>query len=68
MIAGEVGAEDDRRFDVFGRAVNVTARLKGAAAFTLSPEAYDKLSPSLQRQFISQTPVFTLATNSVNPD
>ena len=59
VIAGEFGAEDDRRFDVFGRAVNATARLKGAAAFTLSQEAYQRLSPELQRRFMQQTPAFT---------
>ena len=64
VIAGEFGAEDDRRFDVFGRAVNATARLKGTAAFTLSAEAYARLASYLQGHFTSQTPVFTYSNSN----
>jgi adenylate cyclase len=54
VVAGEFGANGDRRFDIFGKAVNATARLKPAGAFTLSAEAHGKLSPDLRRRFAKQ--------------
>jgi adenylate cyclase len=54
-IAGEFGTKGNKRFDVFGRAVNAAARLK-TNGFTLSNEAYQKLSPELRRQFKEHAP------------
>jgi class 3 adenylate cyclase len=54
-IAGEFGAKGNKRFDVFGRAVNATAMLK-TNGFTLSNEAYEKLSPELRRHFKEHAP------------
>jgi adenylate cyclase len=54
VVAGEFGANGDRRFDIFGKAVNATARLKPTGTFTLSAEAHGKLSPDLRRKFAKQ--------------
>lgn len=51
VIAGDFGAEGSKRYDIMGRAVNATARLKASGAVTLSPDARRKLSPELQRRF-----------------
>lgn len=54
-IAGEFGAKGNKRFDVFGRAVNAAAMLK-TNGFTLSAEAFQKLSPELRRHFKEHAP------------
>ena len=54
VVAGEFGANGDRRFDVFGKAVNATARLKGTAPFMLSAEAHELLSQGLRQRFTRQ--------------
>lgn len=53
VVAGDVGPDGDKRYDVFGKAVNRAAKLK-TAGFTLSPEAYKRLNPELQRRFKHQ--------------
>lgn len=50
VVAGEVGPDGDRRYDVFGKAVNRAAKLR-TTGFTLSPDAYNRLTPELQRRF-----------------
>jgi class 3 adenylate cyclase len=60
VIAGEFGSDDDRRYDILGKAVNATARLKHVGAVTLSASAYRKLSPELQGKFTQQADVYVL--------
>jgi adenylate cyclase len=48
VVAGDVGPVDHERFDIFGRAVNATARLKGSGPITLSDDAFRLLPPDLQ--------------------
>lgn len=60
VIAGEFGSNGDRRYDILGRAVNATARLKHMGAVTLSASAYRMLSPDLQGQFTQQADVYVL--------
>ena len=50
VVAGHVGPEGDKRYDVFGKAVNRTAKLK-TSGFALSADAYHRLNPELQRRF-----------------
>ena len=50
VVAGEVGPDGDKRYDVFGKAVNRTAKLK-TTGFALSLEAYNRLNPEVQRRF-----------------
>ena len=50
VIAGPYGGASDKRFDILGRAVNRTARLKGAGV-VLSAEAFHKLGPELRARF-----------------
>ena len=53
VVSGEFGPDGDKRYDIFGRAVNRAAKLK-TSGFTLSEEAYGKLTPELQRRFMAQ--------------
>lgn len=50
VIAGPYGGASDKRFDVLGKAVNRTARLKGAGV-ALSAEAFQRLSQELKARF-----------------
>jgi len=50
-IAGEFGPDDDRRYDVVGRAVNATAMIRSSGAITLSGEAFHRLSSELRPSF-----------------
>jgi class 3 adenylate cyclase len=50
VVAAEVGPDGDKRYDVFGKAVNQAAKLK-TSGFALSSDAYKRLNPELQRRF-----------------
>jgi adenylate cyclase len=52
-IAGDFGPENDRRFDVVGRAVNTAAMLR-STGITLSAEAFHQLSSELRPSFKEQ--------------
>ena len=58
VIAGEFGPVGDRRFDVIGKTVNVTARL-GRRGVTLSPQAFRTLSPQGRTKFDKIKPPIT---------
>jgi class 3 adenylate cyclase len=58
VIAGPFGPEGAERFDVAGKAVNITATLDGAGV-TLSVSAFRKLGPDLRRRFKKHTPPVT---------
>ena len=58
VMAGEFGPEDDRRFDVIGRAVNTTAVLQ-SQGITLSVDAFRQLGPELRQAFKKHTPPIT---------
>jgi len=53
-----LGPANDKRFDVIGRAVNITAVLPSGGV-TLSAEAFRKLSPALRQEFKKHTPPIT---------
>ncbi len=50
VVAGEFGPPNQKRFDIIGKAVNVAARL-GRRGFTLSGQAYRRLSPKTRERF-----------------
>ena len=55
VIAGPFGVAQDKRFDVIGTEVNVTARLV-SNGFAMSPEAFRKLSPEARKAYKRHTP------------
>ena len=63
VIAGSFGAEEQKRFDVVGRAVNAAAVL-GSTGVTLSSEAFRQLPPELRRSFKKHTPPITYIRQS----
>ena len=62
VIAGPYGGATDKRFDILGRSVNHTARLKGAGV-VLSAEAFEKLGPDLAARFTLDTQAGTYRTS-----
>jgi class 3 adenylate cyclase len=58
VAAGEFGAGAEKRYDVLGKAVNVTARLE-SDGFALSVEAFRQLGPDLRQRFKKHTPPVT---------
>src|SRR6266568_2808011 len=56
VVAGPFGPNGDKRYDIIGRAVNTAAMLK-TDGITLTAEAFEKLSPGLQKRFNKQTPL-----------
>jgi adenylate cyclase len=58
VVAGPYGAAGAKRYDVLGRAVNITAGLEGSGV-TLSVEAFRQLSPELRASFKKHTPPIT---------
>jgi adenylate cyclase len=58
VVAGNVGPDGDKRYDVFGKAVNRTATLK-TNGFALSADAYNRLTPELQRRFTHESALAT---------
>jgi adenylate cyclase len=58
VVAGPFGAQHDKRYDVLGTEVNVTARLV-STGFAMSPEAFRTLSPPARKAFKKHTPPVT---------
>lgn len=58
VMAGEFGAASDRRFDIIGKTVNVTARLESGGV-ALSVEAFRQLGPDVRQRFKKHTPPVT---------
>jgi adenylate cyclase len=58
VIAGPFGAKGDKRFDVLGTEVNLTARLS-SGGFAISPELFRKLSAAARTAFKKHTPAMT---------
>jgi adenylate cyclase len=58
VVAGAFGTAGDKRHDVIGKAVNVTAALD-ATGVALSTAAFRKLGPALRRRFKKHTPTVT---------
>lgn len=58
VIAGPFGARGDKRFDVLGSTVNITARLESRGV-TLSAEAFRKLDSEMRTRFKKHTPPVT---------
>jgi adenylate cyclase len=54
VICGPFGAKSDKRFDIMGREVNLTARLP-TRGFALSAEAFRCLSPEGRARFKKHT-------------
>ncbi|MBI4503047.1 MAG: hypothetical protein HY700_18055 [Gemmatimonadetes bacterium] len=59
VVAGEFGAEPDRRYDLLGKTVNVAARLDASSGFALSAEAFRSLEPETRKRFKKHTPPIT---------
>jgi len=58
VVAGHFGAQGDKRYDVLGKAVNVTAKLN-TSGVALSAEAFQHLSPEVRKRFQKHTPPVT---------
>jgi adenylate cyclase len=59
VATGEFGSDADRRYDVLGKAVNLTARLDASSGIALSAEAFRRLSPVVRTRFKKHTPPIT---------
>jgi adenylate cyclase len=55
VVAGHFGRGQERHYDVLGKVVNNTARLKGSGV-VLSVEAWARLGPSVAGRFRQDTP------------
>ena len=58
VVAGHFGVASDKRYDVLGKTVNVTARLE-TSGVALSVEAFRQLGPEVRRRFKKHTPPVT---------
>jgi adenylate cyclase len=58
VVAGDFGPVSDKRFDILGKTVNVTARLQ-VSGVALSVEAFRQLGPEMRRRFKKHTPPVT---------
>jgi len=58
VVAGHFGVESDKRYDILGETVNVTARLE-ASGVALSVEAFRQLGPDVRQRFKKHTPPVT---------
>jgi class 3 adenylate cyclase len=59
VAQGQFGAAVDRRYDVFGKAVNVAFRLDALGGVSLSVEAFRQLGPDVRARFKKHTPPIT---------
>jgi class 3 adenylate cyclase len=55
VAAGHFGADDDRRYDILGKTVNIAVRLESQGV-ALSAEAFRQLGPEMRRRFKKHTP------------
>ena len=58
VFCGPVGTREDKRFDVFGEAVNTAAVLK-SKGFAMTPQVFRRLAPATRKQFKKHTPPIT---------
>lgn len=58
VVAGQFGVSSDKRYDILGKTVNVTARLE-ASGMALSVEAFRQLGPDVRQRFKKHTPPVT---------
>ncbi len=58
VVAGQFGVVSDKRYDILGKTVNVTARLD-ASGVALSVEAFRQLGPAVRQRFKKHTPPVT---------
>ena len=58
VCCGAIGTRDDKRFDVFGPAVN-TAALLPSTGLALTPQVFRRLAPETRRYFKKCTPPTT---------
>jgi class 3 adenylate cyclase len=58
VVCGEVGTRGEKRFDVFGMAVNTAALLK-SNGFAMTSQAFRKLAPDTRKLFKKHTPPIT---------
>ncbi|PYP58503.1 MAG: hypothetical protein DMD40_05380 [Gemmatimonadetes bacterium] len=58
VVAGQFGLQSDKRYDILGKTVNVTARLD-ASGVALSVEAFRQLGPDVRQRFKKHTPPVT---------
>ena len=58
VIAGHFGVSSDKRYDILGKSVNITARLQ-ATGVALSVEAFRQLGPEVRQRFKKHTPPVT---------
>ncbi len=58
VAAGNFGADDDRRYDILGKTVNITVRLESQGV-ALSAEAFRQLGPDVRKRFKKHTPPMT---------
>lgn len=59
VVEGRVGTGADRRYDVFGKAVNIAFRLESSGGVTLSVEAFRQLGSDVRARFKKHTPPIT---------
>ena len=55
VCCGPIGTRDDKRFDVFGHAVNIAALLT-SDGLALTPQVFRRLTPQTRRHFKKHTP------------
>jgi len=58
VVCGPVGPKGDKRFDLYGKTVNVTALTK-SFGLALTPQAFRKLEPETRKRFKKHTPPVT---------
>jgi len=58
VAAGDFGADEDRRYDVLGKTVNITVRLQSPGV-ALSAEAFRQLGGDMRQRFKKHTPPIT---------
>ena len=54
-VCGPFGTESDKKFDLFGDAVNTAATLK-SYGIAITPQLFRKLEPETRKQFKKHTP------------
>ena len=63
VTCGPIGTRGDKRFDVFGEAVNIAATLQ-SNGIALTPQLFRKLGADTRRHFKKHTPPITYIAQS----
>jgi adenylate cyclase len=58
VCCGPIGTRDDKRFDLFGQAVNIAALLS-SNGLALTPQVFRRLAPETRQYFKKHTPPIT---------